>query len=432
MAARKSIDPASLGNKQRLTTGFVNSLGFLEAGQKLFTDEDLPGFGLRVGKSTKTYTAERRVEGQTVRVTLGTHPLMTPEEARRAAIVVLGKLAAGRNINAERKAADEAARAAEAERVEASTLTLEALCTDYCDWLQASGKSSHVDARNIFTNHVVDAFPKIAAKPARLVEKADVVLMMRRLTEQDKLTTARKLRAYLRAAYTCALHADSDTRLPSSFLAYKVTANPVEGIKAIASATDKNPLPLADLQRYWTALQDVAGVDGAALRLHILTGGQRPAQLVRLTDKDLGETLRLWDAKGKRSKPREHLLPITKAMRAELAKLPAKGFKLSTDAGTTPIHPTTLSAWSADIAQRAGIEDFQLKRVRSGIETALAEAGIPLHTRGLLQSHGLGGVQAASYDAYGYLPEKRKALETLEGLLTRRPAKNVTPMRRRA
>lgn len=81
------------------------------------------------------------------------------------------------------------------------------------------------------------------------------------------------------------------------------------------------------------------------------------------------------------------------------------------------MHPTSLSTWAAHVAVGAGIKDFQLKRVRSGIETALAEAGVSLHVRGLLQSHGVGGVQEKHYDSHEYMAEKRQALDRLRALL---------------
>jgi hypothetical protein len=42
----------------------------------------------------------------------------------------------------------------------------------------------------------------------------------------------------------------------------------------------------------------------------------------------------------------------------------------------------------------------------------------------------IAGVQAQLYDAYGYLKEKRQALDTLLDVLERKPAKNVRPLTR--
>lgn len=52
-----------------------------------------------------------------------------------------------------------------------------------------------------------------------------------------------------------------------------------------------------------------------------------------------------------------------------------------------------------------GIEGFQVKRIRSGIETLLAAQGISREVRGHPQSHGLSGVQARHYDGHDYMPK---------------------------
>ena len=59
------------------------------------------------------------------------------------------------------------------------------------------------------------------------------------------------------------------------------------------------------------------------------------------------------------------------------------------------------------------VGDFQAKRIRSGVETTLASLRVSQDIRGQLLSHGVTGVQAASYDAHNYLDVKREALQTL-------------------
>lgn len=302
--------------------------------------------------------------------------------------------------------------------------SLSALCDLYVKHLKAQGKVDWRDVEYLFANHVKEAFPEIAQLPANEITKLHVIQMLRRLTEAEKNTTARKLRSYLRAAFACAAVADSDALMPGEFIAFKVSVNPVETTAAIRSKADKNPLSIEELQAYWRELKASNGVTGAALRLHVLLGAQRTQQLNRLTSADInGTTLQLIDKKGKREEPRVHLLPLTKPVELELAQLSAKGFVLSTDGGETAMYPTSLSGWAADVAARAKIKDFQLKRVRSGVETALASLRVPKFIRGQLQSHGIGGVQDAHYDAYEYLDEKREALELLHRLLEGKPVR---------
>lgn len=82
-------------------------------------DSELPGFGLKVTATSKTYVAQARVGGKTVRSTIGKHGVFTPDEARVKAKIALGKMSDGINVNSEKKleAADQ--------------ITLKELCDRY-------------------------------------------------------------------------------------------------------------------------------------------------------------------------------------------------------------------------------------------------------------------------------------------------------------
>jgi hypothetical protein len=71
-----------------------------------------------------------------------------------------------------------------------------------------------------------------------------------------------------------------------------------------------------------------------------------------------------------------------------------------------------MAAWARAIVGQS-IDAFQLKRLRSGVETLLAAKGISREVRGQLQSHGLTGVQARHYDGHDCMREKRGALDRL-------------------
>jgi hypothetical protein len=104
--------------------------------------------------------------------------------------------------------------------------------------------------------------------------------------------------------------------------------------------------------------------------------------------------------------------------------------------GSRPVEAATVTGWAREAAG-ASIDGFQLKRVRSGVETLLAASGISREVRGHLQSHGLTGVQIRHYDGHDYMAEKQQALETLVAAIEppkRRASKqpNVKPLRSRA
>jgi integrase len=317
---------------------------------------------------------------------------------------------------------------AEARR-HAATANLENLLTAYADHLESIGRRSHRDARGIFRLHVIDAWPAIAAMPAREVTGERFADMMRRLIDAGKGRTANKLRSYCRAAYQTAKSAKSKPSIPVSFKRFGVTTNPVADTEPDESQNraDKDPLTKAELQAYWACIKHLPGFRGALLRLHLLTGGQRIEQLVNLRTTNIKDDgLLLHDAKGRPGRaPRVHMVPLISPANRALAECrPVGSFALSTDAGQTHVAATTLSNWAAEAACDA-VSDFKAKRIRSGVETLLASAGVPREVRGRLQSHGVSGVQSRHYDGHDYLPEKREALEQLFKMLGSTVAKTV-------
>ncbi len=85
--------------QSKLTKRFIESIPYTEAGQVLYTDSELPGFGVIVGKQSKTYYAQREIHGKTVRVTIGRHGIFTTEQARADAKELLVRMARGENPN---------------------------------------------------------------------------------------------------------------------------------------------------------------------------------------------------------------------------------------------------------------------------------------------------------------------------------------------
>jgi len=309
---------------------------------------------------------------------------------------------------------------ARAREQRANDQTLIKLLETYCIHLEKSGRRSFSDARSIFKLHVLEAWPALAEGPAGGITPEQVTDMLRRLNNEGKGRTANKLRAYMRAAYQCGLDVNSLASIPATFKPFQIASNPAALTKRDASMdkADKNPLTAAELRAYWKLLKPIKGVQGAALRLHLLTGGQRIEQLTKLLNVNVTPNeITLFDGKGRPGQgPRKHTIPLLPLARDALRLLRNDGvYRLSTDNGKTHINAMTMANWAKAIAAR--IPNFQLKRIRSGVETALATAGVFREIRGQLQSHGLSGIQARHYDAYDYMREKRSALEALMAIL---------------
>lgn len=363
------------------------------------------------------------------------------------------------------RAADEAAKQAEqdaqaaAAKAEADRqkYTLRALCDAYVAHLEAQGKSKSAGAtRSAFKVHVFGAYPDKADKPAREITSHDVAAIIRKVHEAGKERMAGILRSYLSAAFNAASKAPFDPQLPSSLIAFGVEHNPVERTATIPVRAGQRVLSADELRAYVKSLGPELA--DTALRLALLAGGQRMAQLLRakVGDFDQGTaTLRLWDGKGRRATEREHLLPLgpkgaalvaelvgrVRARDAERAKAAGEeagdiaGEWLFSTHGRVQMAETTPGHRLHVICAAMGGAPFNLRDIRRTCETMLAGMGVSRETRAQLLSHGISGVQAAHYDRHAYTDEKRAALIAWERRLDQiekgKTGAEVLPMRKR-
>jgi integrase len=411
--------------KVAFTAGRVN--GFAcppDKAQAFLWDSTAKGLGLRVTPAGKpAYVFQAVYQDKTIRVTIGSPGVWTIPLAQEKARELQRLIDEGkdpRSLKADAIAQTKAKAAAKATQLKNQTYTLEKLLDAYCDYLKSLNRISYGAAQSIFRVHVIEAWPDVASLPANAVSSEQIADMMRRTIQNGKDRTANKLRSYLRAAYQVAKAARSKPSIPVTFKAFNITSNPAADTEPDESANraDKNPLNAEEMRSYWQSIKILPGMAGSVLRLHLLTGGQRIEQLCNLTTADITpDAITLHDGKGRPGKgPRPHTVPLIDAAAAALRECnPMGAYAISMNGGKSRLGERTISDWAC--AAGVGIDGFQAKRIRSGVETLLASARISADTRGRLQSHGISGVQARHYDGHHYLDEKREALETLFTLL---------------
>jgi len=395
----------------------------------------------RAGACTLYYRAKR--DGQEVRERIGlfdaTHPPRSLDVSAKGGYCLAGAQAKAvqlavehrtipgglaakkREQTAQRKHAD-------AERVAIQDMTVQALFDDYAAFQAQRGKLDHQDAKTTLRRFIT-ANPGLGSKVANEATAQDFVPGLRALNEAGKVREPGKVRSYAHAAYQVALFAATDPTIPGRFERYRISINPLTAIRATPARADKRPLTVDEMRTYWRIAQETPGHRGALMRLHLLLGGQRSAQLLRLRRDDVREDhIVLDDGKGRRPEPRRHVVPLLPTAAADLGLFSGSGFVFAVD-GDTPIRPETVHDWEADaVGER--IKDFQPKRLRCGVETALSALGVSSKVRAHLQSHGLGGVQDRHYDAHDYFEEKLSALHMLFDLLNSEVRTNVLPLRR--
>jgi integrase len=412
--------------------------------------------------SVKSFVFASKLNKAPLRITIGSVDIWNigdaREEARRLQRLIdkgIDPRELKREKAAAKVAAKAAAEAANQEIANRQRFTLRALCDEYTNMLEAKGKKSAKQARSIFKCHVFEAHPDIAAMPANEVTADHAATMVRTVIEAGKERASGVLRSYLSAAFNAARKARYDAKLPASFIAFAVKDNAAEPLSTIPVNRGERTLTTEEMKLY---MAGVAGNDlsDMALTLAVFSGGQRMAQLLRPKVSDYDnetKTLRLWDGKGKRSTAREHLVPLAPKGAAIVEKLIARtksiedssaktegreprygNLWLFSSHGKTQLVETTPGKRVAKIYKSMGAEPFNLRDIRRTCETMLAGMGISKDTRSQLLSHGLSGVQAAHYDRYEYINEKRAALvaweKRLEEITSGKLNANIVPIKR--
>ena len=433
-----------------LTTAAINSL---KPGKLLADGAIRPGFGslkvrkrVTAGGIVSEWLFEWSRDGKTVRQSLGRYSVsehaghFTLTQARAEAARLQTIIKSGNDPlsqrDAERRATRDRIAAEEARSKIANEKSLAALLAAYVENLRIKNKSkSAYDAENIFANHILKPFPEIALLPAAEVTPEHFSKILARLVRPDveikKGRTALKLRSYAGAAYKMSQGASLDPMATSSAHEFGVKINPVAAIPvtnmaAVFNRVGERALNEEELVAYLGYVAAMEhGLPKLALLLQIATCGQRMQQLLRLTYADFNSTtLTLYDPKGKRLKPRVHILPIEPEVEEILATLSLMNPPTKELAQNTPLFYSRNSLVALDsissyvlqisdalLAQNLIQQSFRAGDIRRTVETMLSETlQISKDTRAQLLSHGLSGVQDRNYDKGTHLPAKTEAM----------------------
>lgn len=313
----------------------------------------------------------------------------------------------------------------------ARSCTLRQLVDMYVQYLHKNRSAKWANnVEGLVRIHLYETFPALLNRRASTVTSDDFVEVIGSAVRDAGGTTAIHLRACLHAAFNMALRAKTNPLIPAELRAFGIASNPISAISAMAELkkVGERNLSRAELGCFLRRLAAKPQVKSDVLLACLYLGGQRPTQLLRITTNhvDLASArVTIWDPKGKRTAPREHLLPMTDPAleifrrRMSAAKPGGPVFSYSGDKATTTGLASHYVGEISELMLEAGecTERFTLKDVRRTCETILASMGVPKHVRGHIQSHGLSGVQDRTYDKYDYAVEKREALERFGQLL---------------
>ena len=352
------------GNKPRLTKRTVDALS-VSAGDAVFWDRDLPGFGVRVHASgRKVYVVQTRgPDGRPKRVSIGRHGDTSAEGARKTAAGAIDRIRRGeeplpRAPEAEPTVADLAERYMESHvRVNCRPNTVTAF--GRAVRLYIIPHMGHLPLSGVDRSHVSALHYELREKPYQANAVVDVLSRMFRLAEAWGMTPPRR--------------------------------NPCRSVRRYRERRRERCLTPAEYVALGRVL-DAAEAEGsaspqaiAAIRLLLLTGC-RKGEVVGLRWDDVDRTageLRLRDAKtgGRR-------VPLTPAVEAVLASAPRSGASPWVIAGRKPgDHYKNLDAAWLRLRARAGLCDVRIHDLRHSWASRALALGASLSTIGALLGH---------------------------------------------
>ncbi len=420
-----------------------------------YFDATLPGFGLRVaGKTPRTPEGRRtwmllyRYRGTQKRISLEpSYPALSLADARRLAGDMLALLSRG---------VDPAEEKAKAKAPVAKPKLLSEVIEDYLQrGLTKKGRSAGyvVETRRLFTNHVL---PRWSDRSLASLARKDVIEMLDDVAERgtERKVDGKKIRAAggpiaanrvlsaIRALFNWAIRRGL------------VEVNPCALVERPGHEEPRDRTLSADeVKELWPRFAAAGYPFGPFFQMCLITG-QRRTEVAGMRWADIDLDGKTWTLSADQTKAgRAHVVPLSEMALEVLTALPRKTMTeknhstrpspfVFTTEGNTPI--SGFSRAKERIEQKvmaarlevdpgaAKMEEWGIHDLRRTVATEMGRLGIPEFIISKVLNHAARGVTGRVYNTYEYLTEKRHALDTWAGYLTRllKPAEeNVVALR---
>jgi integrase len=373
-------------------------------------DTDVPGLGVRVNdKGLKTFVLLTRYPGSPnpTRRALGEYGAMGLEAARQKARHWQELIRRG----VDPKDEEERVRRSENERRENSFAKVAAdferlvLVGNNPDQaLQRTGVHTARDIKKEFVS-------RYGGRPIDSITSKDIVSVLDAAVERGAAYYAHKLLADVRRLFNWAIARG----------AYGIEQSPCDRMrpaKVIGGKEARTRILVDDeLRSVWSAAQTMGYPFGSLIQFLILTG-QRKSEVAEAQWSEFDLSSKLWRIPASRMKANAaHVVPLTDECMRILENVPrfnGGDFIFTTTFGEKPVSGFSktklrLEALMSTELKRP-VEPFVLHDLRRTMRTGLSALPIPDLVRELVIAHAKPGLHKV-YDQFGYIEEKRHALE---------------------
>ena len=371
-----------------------------------YRDLTLPNFGLRVGKTRRVFYIRIRERGQRIRLMLGLagdplHGRLRLREARRQAAERLGLHAEGAVLKPPLGAATGL--------LHPETVTVAQLVTAFVTEHEGRWSKSHRSASRSFAAMLTRQFgPSLV----RGINRHQLKLLIRTYASQAPIN-ANRLQAFISTLCRWAVNEELLER------------NPIIGLdKPTRERSRERTLEAHELRTFWAALDAVTANPTSTRRTRAYADLARMRLLTAQREHSLRQLE--WSMVDLEAKTIAFPAALMKMARPHVVPLGDRAWKILEHRRAAAhvvdrfVFGSRLGAGQAPAPTRGlriGLPDFRGHDLRRTAATLMSQHGILRFDVARVLAHQDGSITAV-YDRYDYLSEKRRALETLDRVIT--------------